>query len=121
MMNWNNEIVNQLELGKRIRRARERISMSQEALAEALGRDQKAISEYESGKRKLPATDIPTFAMVLGVPFSYFFEGELQLNELDQVLLQEFHTLPTVEDKQSALQAVRLISDIVRRHLHAQD
>lgn len=120
-MNWNNQAVDQAELGKRIRRARERIGMSQEGLAEAVERDQKAISEYESGKRKLPATDIPTFATVLGVPFSYFFEGEFELDELDQVLLREFHTLPTIEDKHSALQAVRLISDTVRRHTTSED
>lgn len=116
MVNWNNLILDQVELGKRIRRARERVGMSQEALAEALERDQKAMSEYEAGKRKVPATDIPTFATILGVPFSYFFEGEFQTDELDQVLLQEFHTLPTTEDKQTALQAIRLISDTVRRH-----
>lgn len=117
MINWNNDSVNQVELGKLIRRARERIGMSQEGLAEAVERDQKAISEYESGKRKLPATDIPTFALVLGVSVSYFFEGEFQVDELDQMLLREFHTLPTMEDKQTALQAVRLISDTVKRHI----
>ncbi|MBZ0282479.1 MAG: helix-turn-helix domain-containing protein [Anaerolineae bacterium] len=116
MTNWNNNAVDQRELGKRIRQARERIGMSQEGLAEAVQRDQKAVSEYETGKRKLPAIDIPTFASILGVPFSYFFEGELHLDELDQVLLQQFHTLPTQEDRQTALQAVRLISDTIRRH-----
>ncbi|MBA3868767.1 MAG: helix-turn-helix transcriptional regulator [Anaerolineae bacterium] len=121
MLNWNNPILDQVELGKRIRSARERVGMSQEALAEALGRDQKAMSEYETGKRKVPATDIPTFATILGVPFSYFFEGEFQMDELDQVLLQEFHTLPTTEDKHTALQAVRLISDTVRRHTPSRD
>ena len=121
MMNWNNVAVDQHELGQRIRRARERIGLSQEGLAEAVQRDQKAVSEYETGKRKLPATDIPTFASVLGVPFSYFFEGEFQLDELDQVLLQEFHALPTLEDKNTALQAVRLIADTVRRHDSSSD
>ncbi len=108
--------MNQLELGLRIRRARERISMSQEALADAVERDQKAVSEYENGKRKLPATDLPTFARALGVPASYFLEGEFSVDDLDQLLLQEFHALPTPADKQAAIQAVRLISDTVKRH-----
>jgi transcriptional regulator with XRE-family HTH domain len=116
MLNWNNVTLDQVELGKRIRQAREQIGMTQEALAEALHRDQKAVSEYEAGKRKVPATDIPNFALILGVPFAYFFESEVHMDELDQVLLQEFHTLPTMEDKHTALQAVRLISDAVRRH-----
>jgi transcriptional regulator with XRE-family HTH domain len=108
--------VNPIELGQRIRHARERIGMSQEALADAVERDQKAVSEYENGKRKLPATELPTFASVLGIPVSYFFEGEFQVDDLDQLLLQEFHTLDTYEDKHAAIQAVRLISDTVKRH-----
>jgi transcriptional regulator with XRE-family HTH domain len=109
-------LVNPVELGQRIRRARERINMSQEALATAVERDQKAVSEYENGKRKLPATELPTFARVLGIPVSYFFEGDYQVDDLDQLLLQEFHTLHTSEDKHAAIQAVRLISDTVKRY-----
>jgi transcriptional regulator with XRE-family HTH domain len=90
--------------------------MSQEEFAHQVERDQKAVSEYENGKRKLPATELPTFARVLGVPVSYFFEGEFQADELDQLLLQEFHTLPTTEDRRTAIQAIRLISDTVKRH-----
>ncbi|MCB9438437.1 MAG: helix-turn-helix transcriptional regulator [Anaerolineales bacterium] len=90
--------------------------MSQEELARLVERDQKAISEYENGRRKLPATELPTFALVLGVPVSYFFEGEYQVDDLAQLLLQEFHALPTPDDKQTAIQAVRLISDTIKRH-----
>lgn len=110
--------MNQEELGLRIRHARERIGMSQEALAEQISRDQKAVSEYENGKRKLPATELPTLAGVLGVPVSYFFEGDFLIDDLDQLLLQEFHTLPTKADKQTAIQTVRLLSDAIRRHVH---
>jgi len=110
--------VNQEELGSRIRRARKRIGMSQETLANAVDRDQKAVSEYENGKRKLPATELPILARVLGVPVSYFFEGEFIIDDLDQLLLQEFHSLPTEEDKNTAIQAVRLLSDTIRRHVY---
>jgi len=116
MQIWNEFSVDQVELGKRIRHARERINMSQEALAEGVARDQKAVSEYENGKRKLPATDLPVFARVLGVPVSYFFEGEFQEDQLDQLLLQVFHTLPSPEDKQAAIQVVQVISDTAKRH-----
>lgn len=108
--------MDQAELGLRIRRARDRVGMSQEELARLVERDQKAISEYENGRRKLPATELPTFALVLGVPVSYFFEGEYQVDDLAQLLLQEFHALPTPDDKQTAIQAVRLISDTIKRH-----
>ncbi len=108
--------MDQVELGQRIRRARDRIEMTQEALAEAVERDQKAISEYENGKRKLAATDLPLFARALGVPISYFFDGELPTDQLDMLLLHQFHALPTEEDKRTAIQAVQLISDTVKRY-----
>ena len=90
--------------------------MSQERLADLIDRDQKAISEYENGKRKLPATELPAYASVLGVPIGYFFEGEFHTDDLDQLLLQEFHFLPSVDDKRAAIQAVRLISDTIKRY-----
>lgn len=108
--------VDQSELGQRLRRARERIGMSQEALAEVTERDQKAISEYENGKRKLPAIALPTYARALGVPISYFFDDEFRVDDFDQLLLHEFHGLLSEEDKQAAIQAVRLIADVVQRH-----
>lgn len=116
MQIWNEFSVDQIELGRRIRQARERIGMSQEALAEGVARDQKAVSEYENGKRKLPATELPTFGRVLGVPVSYFFEGEFEVNDLDQILLQVFHSLPTHDDKHTAIQAVQLIVETIKRH-----
>jgi len=39
-------------IGRRIRTARERLGLSQEALATAIGRDQRTVSEYENGKRQ---------------------------------------------------------------------
>lgn len=117
MSNWNITVVNQRELGLRIRRARERIGISQEALADVIERDQKAISEYENGKRKLPAIELPTYARALGVPISYFFDENFQIDDLDQLLLQEFHFLDNQDDKQAAIQAVRLISSVVKRHM----
>jgi transcriptional regulator with XRE-family HTH domain len=117
MPDWNISPVDAVELGLRIRRAREKMGMSQEEFAHAIERDQKAVSEYENGKRKLPAIELPLFAAILGVPVSYFFEGEYELDELDGLLLQQFHTLPTPEDKQAAIQAVRLILETVKRHI----
>ena len=116
MQIWNDVTVNQSELGQRIRQARERIGMTQEELAEAVERDQKAVSEYENGKRKLSATDLAIYARALGVDITYFFDGELHVDQLDQLLLQEFHSLPTEADKQSAIHAVQIISDTVKRH-----
>jgi len=97
-------------LGTRIREARERLGMSQEDFAVAVAKDQRAISEYERGKRKLPVTDLPTFAEVLGVPVLYFYEGELTHHDLDLVLLDEIRRLPTPEAKQAVIQIIRVLA-----------
>ena len=98
-------------LGERIREARERAGISQEDLAAAVGRDQRAISEYENGKRKLSVTDLPMFAKTLRVPLLYFYEGEIVLQDLDQAILDHFRRLPSPEAKQAAVEIIRIFSD----------
>ncbi len=101
--------------GWRIRQAREHKGMSQEDLAAAVSKDQGAISEYESGKRKLAATDLPLFATVLEVPLMYFFEPETDLHDSDAALLNYFHQLPTAEDQQAMIDVVRVVSTALQR------
>ncbi len=109
-------LTTQAEIGQRIQQARERLGKSQRDFAEAVGKDQKAIYEYETGKRKVSAVELASFARALGVPVSYFYEGDFKVDDLDQVLLQEFHSLPTDKDKQAAIQSVQLLSDAIKRH-----
>src|SRR5258708_33333599 len=101
-------------LGVRIRLARERLGLSQDELAVAVHKDQRAISEYENGKRKLAVTDLPDFARVLDVSGLYFYEGEASRNDLDEALLLEFQHLPTAEMKLA-------IIDARRRHFKAMN
>ncbi len=105
--------MNPVLLGQRIRSARERLKMSQEELAMLVSKDQRAISEYENGKRKLAATDLPSFARVLKVPVLYFYGGQLEGEALDETLLMEFHRLPTQRARQAAIELVRTLSDFV--------
>lgn len=101
-------------LGLRIRQARERRGMSQDDLAAALSRDQRAISEYENGKRKLAATDLPAFATVLEVPVLYFFESDVSSDDSEAALLNYFHQLPSPEAKQAAVNILRILSHTIK-------
>lgn len=107
------KIVDPVLFGQRIRRARERLRMSQDELAVRVSKDQRAISEYENGKRKLAATDLPAFAQVLEVPVLYFYQGEIEDEALDEALLFEFHRLSTAQAKQAAIDIVRTLSNLV--------
>ncbi len=109
-------MASQVEIGQRIRKARERVGMSQEDFAHAVNKDQRAISEYENGKRKVSASELSVFASVLSIPISYFYEGDFQIDELDQLVLQEFHKLPTVEAKEAVLQVLRIFSNTLKNH-----
>src|SRR5450432_3824445 len=100
-----------------MRQARERLEMSQEDLAAAVSKDQKAISEYENGRRKLAVTDLPAIAAELQVPVSYFFEEEVSLKDLDAALLNYFHQLSSPDDRQALIDVMGILSKLVRRNL----
>lgn len=111
-------LVNPKLLGVRIRKARERLTMSQGDLASQVSKDQAAISAYENGRRKLSAAELPLFAKALQVPLLYFYEGEISADDLDRALLEEFHRLPTVEAKHSAVDVVRTLAEAINLHHH---
>lgn len=80
-------------MGQKIRKAREERGLSQEQLAERIARDQRSVSEYESGKRRIYAHDLPTIAKALDMPILYFYQDALSETDLDSSLLQQFHQL----------------------------
>ena len=98
------------QLGQRIRQARERAGLSQEDFAALIARDQRAVSQYENGVRKLSVTDLARFAQALDMPLAYFYEELPPADELDQRLLHEFHQLPSPELKALAIEMLRLFT-----------
>ena len=107
------------QLGSRLREARKLKGLTQEEVAERMGgtRFFTDISEFENGKRKLPAVEIPTYARALDVPILYFFEDVLIENDLDSAILEWFHRLPDVESKRRVF---RFIQDVAP-HILGQD
>lgn len=103
-----------LALGARIRQAREKQGLSQEEFADLISRDQRAVSELEHGKRRLAATELPIFAQALDVPLLYFYEGEITLQDMDTVVLKEFHRLPTSEAREYAIELLRVFSEAMQ-------
>ena len=104
-------------LGSRIRQARDRLGLSQEDLATLVSKDQRSISEYETGKRRLSAIDLPIFAEALQVPIIFFFEGEIHQDDLDYAMLAQLKRLPTPESKNAAIDLVRTLADTFDLHL----
>ena len=100
-----------LLLGRRIRHAREKLEMSQEDFAASIGRDQRAVSEYEHGKRRVIAAELPLIARILHVPVMYFFEDELSAHDLDRALLEQFHRLPSQDAQRVVIDGTRVFAD----------
>ena len=61
-------------IGKKIQKAREEASLSQEELSSRLGYTQAALSNYELGKRRLYLANIEQIAIALNKPLSYFLD-----------------------------------------------
>jgi transcriptional regulator with XRE-family HTH domain len=62
-------------VGKRLRRRRIFIGMSQTQLGEAVGVSFQQVQKYESGLNRAVPRRLFEFGRTLGVPLSYFFDG----------------------------------------------
>jgi transcriptional regulator with XRE-family HTH domain len=72
-------------IGLRIKLARIKLGMTQDDLAQKLGKAKSVISSYEIGKRTIKVTDLPWLAEVLKVPITYFFEEPSRDEIIDTV------------------------------------
>lgn len=62
-------------VGKRIRRRRRLLGLTQQSLAEAIGLRFQQIQKYECGANRVTASRLFQLARALNVPTTYFFDG----------------------------------------------
>jgi transcriptional regulator with XRE-family HTH domain len=96
-------------LGQRMRQAREQLGLSQEDLAHKWGKKQYQVSEYENGKRRIYAHDLPQLANSLHVEVSYFFQNEIDqtdANLLEETLLHTFRNLRSKAAQEFAMKVL---------------
>lgn len=68
--------MNYAELGRRIRSAREKASLSQDVVAQHLGLPRSAVSLIESGKRKVDSLELQKFSRLVGKSVLFFLNEE---------------------------------------------
>ena len=64
-----------LHVGKRLRRRRRLLGLTQQQLAESIGIRFQQIQKYECGANRVTASKLYELARALNVPVDYFFEG----------------------------------------------
>jgi transcriptional regulator with XRE-family HTH domain len=73
MHNSSDFVLSEVALGDRLRQGRNLSGFSQSEAAQALGITSAALSQYESGKRRIEALTLERIARLYGVPVTYFF------------------------------------------------
>jgi transcriptional regulator with XRE-family HTH domain len=68
-----------LSVGARLRQARLLAGVSQEDVGAAIGVSFQAVQKYENGENRLAAGRLAAAARYLGVPMSFFFQDDTEL------------------------------------------
>jgi len=76
-----------LHVGKRLRRRRRLLGLTQQQLAESVGIRFQQIQKYECGANRVSASRLFELAESLDVPVQYFYEGLSQRDAGDETTL----------------------------------
>lgn len=95
-----------LHIGKRLRRRRRLLGLTQQQLAGSIGIRFQQIQKYECGANRVTAGRLYELAVALNVPVTYFYEG-LQQSALLGTPANDSQTLPA--DIMSQKETVELI------------
>lgn len=110
-------------IGRRIKEARERRGMLQNELAQRLGRSQRALSDYEAGNFLVKIPELVSIADILETPVLYFIQGETSpaaaLDEQSVEMLNQLRRLSRPEDRNRAIELVRILSDAIEQNTSA--
>lgn len=106
------------EIGKRVKKRRRELGISQERLAEIMDVTYQQVQRYENGMNRLNVENIQIIADALSVPVSYFFKdaginiiaenSSLYLADDESKLLRYFRKTKKNSSKSTVLQVARL-------------
>lgn len=103
-------VLNNSQIGLKIKEFRLQAGLTQEKLAEELGITFQQVQKYERGVTKVNLEKLQQLAIVLKVPISAFFlEGAysaFQLSEEEKELLHTFRKIKSADHRNSVLDIV---------------
>jgi transcriptional regulator with XRE-family HTH domain len=74
-----------LHVGKRLRRRRRLLGLTQQQLAESIGIRFQQIQKYECGANRVTASRLYELAVALNVPVNYYFDGLQPVGDVNGV------------------------------------
>ena len=74
------------DFGKRVRSARKQRRLTQQELADHLGKTSAAISELERGRVQVSARDLASLAELLGKPIEYFYGEDFEGDDIQDLI-----------------------------------
>lgn len=86
------------EIGERIAQARLRAGMTQEQLADLIGKSTRSMQDYEAGKT-IPWKDLRQIALLTEVPVDWLIHGSHEEESLKRMLLDVLDRLERIEDE----------------------
>ncbi len=106
-------------VGKRLRRRRRLLGLTQQALGDMVGIRFQQIQKYECGANRISAARLFELAEALSVPIQYFYEGLSERNSTGEKETPEF-IAPDVLSKKETMDLVRAyysMEEGPRKHL----
>ena len=105
-----------LHVGKRLRRRRRLLGLTQQALAEQVGIRFQQIQKYECGANRVSASRLFELSEALSVPVQYFYEGlgDEHPEDAPEVLA---HDVLSKKETMDLVRAYYAISEEPRRHV----
>lgn len=96
-----------LYVGKRLRRRRRLLGLTQQQLAESVGIRFQQIQKYECGANRISASRLFELSEALHVPVQYFYDG---------LAVQEMHREPTNSDLNPDVLSQKETIDLIRAY-----
>jgi transcriptional regulator with XRE-family HTH domain len=96
-------------VGKRLRRRRRLLGMTQQQLAESVGIRFQQIQKYECGANRVTASRLYELARALSVPVNYFFEGLERTEPANDTLEAPANDRDLAQDWMSQKETLELI------------
>lgn len=97
-MNRNDKDVARAQISERLRQSREYVGLSQEEVSSALGISRPAVTNIESGQRKVEATELVKLAQLYRSTVEYLLTGKDSMAEAPEQLAFLARTVKGLSD-----------------------